>query len=164
MRIISTKHINIEDEQIAKRLNSLCVEPNDCKDLFAQTLSKIDVSDADLQKRNILNASSSYSPLGKSSRYNKLKIYMPLTAVFILLAGGIFIGSVGFQNDSNSSIISSSSNKPDGTVSTTASVFLSETTGEVDIENQIQNDTQSSINDIYNSAKSFGDISNEVSL
>ena len=164
MRIISTKHINIEDEQIAKRLNSLCVEPSDCKDLFAQTLSKIDISESDLQKRNILNASSSYNPLGKSTKYNKLKIYMPLTAVFILLVGGIFIGNVGFQNNSNLSIINSSSNKPDGTVATTASVFQTETVSEVDIENQLQNETQSSINDIYNSAKSFGDISNEISL
>ena len=144
------QHINIEDEQIAKRLNSLCVEPSDCKDLFAQTLSKIDISESDLQKRNILNASSSYNPLGKSTKYNKLKIYMPLTAVFILLVGGIFICNVGFQNNSNLSIINSSSNKPDGTVATTASVFQTETVSEVDIENQLQNETQSSINDIYN--------------
>lgn len=164
MRIISTKHINIEDEQIAKKLNSLCVKSSDCKDLLAQTLSKIDITESDLQKRTLLNTSSFDNASTKASKYNRFKIYMPLTAVFILLIGGIFVGSRSFQNSSNISIINNSNYKPDGTVTTTATVFASEASSEVDIENQLQSDTQASIDDIYSSAKSFGDISNEISL
>ena len=164
MRIISTKHINIEDEQIAKKLNSLYLKPSGCKDLLARTLSKIDITESDLQKRTLLNATSLNDVPTKTSKYNRFKIYMPLTAIFIILIGGVFVGSRSFQNNSNISIINNSSYKPDGTVTTTATVLANEASSEVDIEDQLQSDTQASINDIYNSAKSFGDISNEISL
>lgn len=162
MKIIATRHINKEDEKIARKLSAFCNNSDDCKDLFADTLSKLDTADTDAQMRNILNATSEEGYA--TPRFSKVKIYMPIAAVVLLLAGGIFIGNQGFENNSTLSIVNNSANKPDGTVATTASSLTAESNSELDIENQLQADTQASIDEIYNSTKSLGDISNEISL
>lgn len=170
MKIIATKHINKKDEKIAKKLAAFCNNSDECKDLFADTLSKLDTADTDAQLRNILNATSKNGHTDSepqsyaTSRFSRVKIYMPIAAVALLLAGGIFIGNKGFENDSTLSIINNSANKPDGSVATTALSLTAESSSELDIENQLQADTQASIDEIYNSTKSLGDISNEISL
>lgn len=170
MKIIATKHINIEDEKIAKKLNALCANPENCKTLLKQTLSKIDFEESDLQKRNILNATISQGdaepePVSHGmARFSKLKLYTPIAAVMILLAGGIFVGNIGFNNNSSTSVINSTATKPDGTVATAASALTIESNSELDIENQLQVEMQASIDDVYNSTKSVGEVSDEISL
>jgi len=170
MKIISTKHINIEDEKIAKQLNALCSNPDNCKDLLLQTLSKINLEESDLQKRSILNATVNQDSIEAKTtssgiaRFSKLKLYMPIAAVMILLAGSIFVGNIGFINNSNTSVINSTTNRPDGTVATTVSSITSESDSELGIENQLQAEMQTSIDDVYNSTKSFGEVSDEISL
>lgn len=171
MRILSSKKISTEDEIIAKKLHLLCIEPNNCKKLFSDTLIKLEINERDLQTRNILNAShetitkDNSSALAKpTNRFNKLKLYMPMAALMILLLGGIFIGNRGFQNNTTQSIINQSENKPNGTVTSAVSSLNSEITSELELENQLQSETQASVEDIFNSAKSFGEISNENTI
>lgn len=169
MRIIAEKHINKEDEKIAQKLGVFCNNTDKCKDLLIDTLNKIEVLDSDVQMRNMLNSTKSEYDASSTqpafvSRFSRIKVYMPIAAVALILAGGIFIGNRGFENSSTLDIINNSSNKPDGTVSTTTSAITTETNNELDIENQLQAETQASVDEIYNTAKSIGDTSNELSL
>ena len=170
MKLVSTNHINKEDEKLAKKLGNFCNNPAGCEDLLTKTLNKIDITQEDMQKRSLLSSSSDTANRSANadsyakSHLSNLKIYMPIAAILIILVGGVFIGNNGFWTNSNISNEGTGGPAPDGTVNTTVSALTTESNSELDIENQLQSDTQTSIDDVYNSTKSFGEISDEISL